>query len=143
MDSKTRKLLENGFAEIQTAEYKELFELFRLVVSNFMPLQGSRTMLCILHRVDALMQDDKAIQFLVLRTGLERLNIHLLITGTIRGSDGNFDWGADSLARVDEDTEFKGMKILSIPFSYSWESRMFGVSEFQRGVHTSRPSSPS
>ena len=113
-DSRIRNKLSKYLAELQTADYKRLFKLLTLLVSNINPASTSLNILCILHRVDTLRQDDMAKEFLLLRTSLERLNIHLLITGTIRGANRNFNWGADSLAKIDEDTEYQGEKPQSL-----------------------------
>lgn len=96
------------FAEFQTAGYKRLVTLLNLLVSNFKPESTSLNILCILHRVDALKQDDDAREFLLLRTDLERLGMHVLITGTIDRADQRFNWGADALVKIDEDTEYQG-----------------------------------
>lgn len=109
-NSKIRNKLSKYLAELQTADYKRLIKLLTLLVSNINPASASLNILCILHRMDTLKQDDKVRELLLLRTDLERLNIHLLITGTIRGANRNFNWGADSLAKIDEDTEYQGKK---------------------------------
>jgi hypothetical protein len=115
-DSKVLSKVTKYFSKFQAADYQTLIKLLRLLVSNFKPASTLLNILCILHRVDAL-QDDTGRELLLLRTDLERLSMHVLITGTIGGANQKLNWGSDALAKIDEDTEYQGKKF-TLPSRY-------------------------
>jgi hypothetical protein len=109
-DSKVQNKVTKYFSELQKVDSQKLIELLTALVSNFKPASTSLNILCIFHRVDALKQDDMGRELLLLRTRLERMGIRVLITGTIRGRNGELNWGAGALAKIDENTEYQGEK---------------------------------
>lgn len=94
-------------ANLNEASIGRLFGILRFLLEST-PLQVDTTLLFIVNNIHDLRSNSAAEELLQTRTEMERMGIFLFITGQRYLSRTMRDWGASTLASVDEETEYLG-----------------------------------
>lgn len=93
-------------ANLEEASLGQLLEILRFLVES--TLGVNTTLLFIVNNIHNLNSNSPADELLQTRVVMERMGIFLFITGQLYLSRTNKDWGASTLANVDEETEYRG-----------------------------------
>lgn len=102
--SHERRLMATIFEEASLAK---LLNILHLILQET-PVQVNTTLLFIVNNIHDLKSNLAAAELLQVRTQMESMGIFLFITGQRYLSRTNRDWGASTLASVDEETEYLG-----------------------------------
>jgi hypothetical protein len=97
-----------------TAGIVELYDMLEFLVANSRRSLAPGTkirFLFVIRNIHSLSFDDDSSPLIQMRAMFERLQIHALVIAKTRRPE-NLDWGSREFVRVDEDTEYRGRRVI-------------------------------